>query len=109
MEACEKRGEFRLWTARVDGLLAGGIMWWIAPHPNFANSGKRAMDGGHYLAPQFRGKGLIGLRMWRAVIPELKAMGVTFINAHENSEMPLPAFFRRLGFEPFAVHYGMEI
>ncbi len=116
MHACEERGEFKLWSARVDGLLAGGIMWWLHRHPNFWNSGLRATDGGHYLAPQFRGrgaglgtKGSIGFQMWKAVIPELKALGVNFIDAHDNASHPLGPFFRRLGMTPYSTHYGKEL
>lgn len=109
MAQWEKTGHFKVWTARADGLLVGGIFWYFTRHPNFWAAGLRAQDGGHYLHPQFRGKGWIAYKMWKAVLPALRELDVRFIDAHDNTSHPMGIIFRRLGLVPFSTHYGMEL
>jgi hypothetical protein len=61
-----------------------------------------AIDGGHYLSPEFRNNGRIGYRMWKSVIAALKEDGVKAIMTHDNACRPLMPFFLSLGLEPLS-------
>ena len=61
-----------------------------------------AIDGGHYLSPGYRDKGMVGWRMWRSAKAALIEEGVRFIMAHDNAKRPLMPFFLALGFEPLS-------
>jgi len=94
----EAGGCYRLWAARVDGTLAGFISFFLMPHHNY-RSLLMAQDGGSYIAPQFRGKGMVGFRMWRSAEPALRKLGVRYIMAHDG-QRPLLPFMLALGYEP---------
>lgn len=95
----EALGIFRVWTAHSPNrLLIGFIGFHIQPHLNYRTS-LFAFDAGHYLDPMFRSKGWIGIRMWRTAMIGLREMGVKIVISHDNELLPLPGFFRRLGFQ----------
>ncbi len=95
----EAQGVFRVWAVRVNKTLAGFVAFYVQPYV-LAKSTLYAIDGSHFLAPDFRDKGRIGYRMWKTAIDALDAEGVKFIMAHDNALRPLLPFFLSLGFEP---------
>jgi hypothetical protein len=97
----EADGIYRIWTARVNGTLAGFAAFYVQTHM-YHRSVLAAIDGGHYLSPEFRGKGMVGWRMWRSAKAALIEEGVRFIMAHDNAKRPLMPFFLALGFEPLS-------
>jgi len=97
----EAEGIYRIWTVRVNGTLAGFAAFYVQTHM-YHKGVLAAVDGGHYLAPAFRGKGMVGWRMWRSAKAALIEEGVQFIMAHDNAKRPLMPFFLALGFEPLS-------
>jgi len=97
----EAEGIYRIWTARVNGTLAGFVSFYVQTHV-YHRTALAAVDGGHYLAPEFRDKGMIGWRMWRSAKAALIEEGVRFMMAHDNAKRPLMPFFLALGFEPLS-------
>lgn len=96
----ERKCRFKVWTARVDGSLAGFIAWHIVPHL-MHNSTLFAIDAGHYLGPAYRDTpGRVGLLMWRKTEAALKELGVKVILTHDNAVRPLLPFFLGLGYQP---------
>ena len=94
----EQEGQYRVWVARVDGALAGMIGFQTVPHLHYCTT-SFAIDMGHYLSPAYRGKGLLGIKMWASACAALKELGVKIVIAHDNAVHPLDSFFERLGFE----------
>lgn len=100
----EAEGAYRLWTARVDGTLAGFISFFIGPHHNYADT-LSALDGGHYLSPAYRDTpGRVGLHMWKSAELGLRALGVRYVMAHDGQRSLLP-FLLHLGYHPRATLY----
>ena len=97
----EADGIYRIWTARVGGTLAGFAAFYVQTHM-YHRTVLAAIDAGHYLAPEFRDKGMVGWRMWRSAKAALKDEGVVFIMCHDNAKRPLMPFFLALGFEPLS-------
>jgi hypothetical protein len=97
----EADGVYRVWTARVDGTLAGFIAFWVQTHM-YHRTVLFAVDGGHFLAPAFRDKGMLGWRMWRAAKAALAGEGVKVWMTHDNARRPLMPFFLALGLEPLS-------
>ena len=99
LKRMEGEGQLLIWTARVNGTLAGFIAFQV--HPHFTSRRTLfAFDCGHYLAPPFRDNSRIGFRMWRTALAGLRAKGVRVVMAHDNAGRPLMPFFLALGFEP---------
>jgi hypothetical protein len=98
MLALEKLGVFKVWTARQDDLLIGFIEFHVSPTLHHRTT-LFAIDGGHYLLPEFRDI-FVHIKMWRSALTALQGMGVAAVLAHDNPRRPLGAFFRRLGFDP---------
>ena len=99
MIQAEKDGVFCVWTARVNGTLAGFVIFHLLYHLNYRST-LFAMDAGHFLAPAFRNRGRIGYRMWRTVEPALREKGVKVVMAHDNAVRALMPFFLALDYEP---------
>ena len=97
----EAEGIYRIWTARVNGTLAGFAAFYVQPHM-YHRSVLAGIDAGHYLSPVFRDKGMVGWRMWRSALKALKEEGVSFVMTHDNSRRPLMPFFLALGLEPLS-------
>ena len=97
----EEQGIYRIWTARVNGTLAGFAAFYVQTHV-YHKTLLFAVDGGHYLSPAFRNNGRLGYRMWKTVISALKEDGVKVIMAHDNARRPLMPFFLSLGLEPLS-------
>ncbi len=97
----ERAGIYRIWTARVNGTLAGFAAFYIQTHMYYRTV-LAAIDAGHYLDPAFRDKGMVGWRMWRSAKAALIEEGVQFIMTHDNAKRPLMPFFLALGFEPLS-------
>lgn len=101
----EAEGTYRVWSARVDGTLAGFASFYIEPHV-YASTTLFAIDGGHYLSPGFRDtEHRIGWRMWKTAKAALKAEGAKVIMAHDNASRPLMPFFLALEMEPRTVWF----
>lgn len=101
----EAAGIYRLWTARVEGTLAGYISFNVMEHPSYRGV-LFAFDAGHYLSAPFRDTpGRIGYRMWTTVAPALKTLGVQVIMSHDNMARPLVPFMLSLGYEPRGLLY----
>ena len=98
-QAMEDAFCYRIWTARVDGTVAGFIEFQIGPTVN-AKDTLFAIDMGHFVSPPFRGKGVIGYRMLRTAERALEEMGVKAILMHDNLRHPLMPHFLSLGFRP---------
>lgn len=104
MRQAEALGVFKIWAGRRDGLLVGFIEWHVSP--TFHNrSTLYAIDGGHYCHPEFCDSWSY-LHMWREAERALRDMGVGAFMAHDNEARPMPAFFRRLGYQPQGRLYG---
>lgn len=74
----ERRGLYRVWTARDGKALAGYIAWFIQKHPHSREL--VAVTDALILAGAYRqtGKGLVstGTRMWVACLAALRKLGV---------------------------------
>jgi hypothetical protein len=108
MIAREKAGRFCVWTARVNGTLAGFVSFHLVPHLNYRST-LFAMDAGHFLSPAFRDKGRLGFRMWRTAEAALKQKGVAVAVVHDNAKRPLMPFFLALGYEPRSTLFWKEL
>jgi hypothetical protein len=104
----ERQFIFRVWACRVDGTLAGFITWMVQPHFLHRNT-LTAIDHGHYLAPAFRGNGMIGMRMWRSAKVALKDLGVEICFTHDNALRPLSPFFLAIGARPFSAMWLLDL
>ncbi len=104
----ERQGIYRVWAARVDGTLAGFAAFFIQPHMYYRST-VFAVDGGHYLAPAFRDKGMLGWRMWRSLKAELQREGILVGMLHDNSVRPLMPFFLALGAEPLSTMWIWDL
>ena len=104
----ERQFLFRVWTARVDGTLAGFITWLIQTH-HLHKTTLFAVDQGHYVAPAFRDKGMVGMRMWRGAKVALKQAGCEFAMIHDNALRPLSPFFLAIGARPFSSMWLMDL
>ena len=99
----EAAGIYKVWTARVNGTLAGFVSFYVQPHIMSRNV-VMAIDGGHFLAPAFRNRhDRLGWRMWRTAKAALKAEGVKVWQNHDNAARPLMPFFLALDMEPRSV------
>lgn len=104
----EHEGSYRIWTARVDGTLAGFIEWHIERPENYRGT-LCAMDGVHYLSPAFRGNGRIGYRMWRGAEAALRDLGVRIIMPHDSADRSLLPFFIAQGYVPVSTLYAKVV
>lgn len=100
----EEAGIFKVWTARVDGTLAGFVSFSIFPHL-MTRQALWAFDCGHFLHPAYRDKGRVGYQMWRSVEGPLRDLGVQVICAHDNVKRSLLPFFMALKYEPRATTF----
>ena len=103
----EAQGIFRVWAARVNRTLAGFVTFYVQTHV-CAKTVLFAVDGGHYLAPAFRDRGMLGWRMWRSAARALKVEGVVIGMFHDNAKRPLLPFFLMLGAEPRSTMFWMR-
>ena len=106
--AREVEGVYRVWTARVDGTLAGFAAFYVEPYV-LARTTLFAIDGGHFLSAAFRDKGMVGFRMWKTAAAALKAEGVQMAMMHDNAARPLLPFFLALGAEPRSTWYWWDL
>lgn len=104
----EAEGRFKVWVCRADGMVAGFISFHLLRHISYATT-KMAIDGGHYLAPQWRDKGRIGYRMWSSAKRALKEEGCQFAMLHDNATRHLTPFFLALGAEPRSTIYWLDL
>ena len=104
----ERQGIYRVWAARVDGTLAGFAAFYVQPHV-YHRGTIIAVDGGHYLAPAFRDKGMLGWRMWRSLKAEFQREGVQVGMLHDNAVRPLMPFFLALGAEPLSTMWIWDL
>jgi len=107
-QAMEDAFCYRIWTAHVDGTLAGFIEFQLGPTVN-ARDTLFAVDLGHFISPTFRGKGVLGYRMWRAAERALEEMGVRAMLCHDNMKHPLMPFFLSLGMKPIGTLFHKVI
>jgi acetyltransferase (GNAT) family protein len=107
--AWERQQIFRVWTARVDGTLAGFITFLIQPHFLHRHT-LFALDHGHYLAPAFRStEHRVGARMWWTAKAALKEAGVRVAFIHDNALHPLSPFFLGIGARPFSAMWLLDL
>ncbi len=105
----EQLGVYRVWTARVNGTLAGFVSFYVKTHPYFRTV-LFAVDGGHYLAPAFRDtSSMVGIRMWRSVKAALIEEGVQLAFLHDNALRPLSPFLLAIGARPFSAMWLMDL
>ncbi len=105
----EDEGVYRLWTARVDGTLAGYLSFQVFPHPDYMGV-PFAFDAGHYLAPAFRDmQARLGFRMWRTAEHALRKQGVQFVMSHDAAARPLMPHFIGLGYAPLGGLYLRQL
>lgn len=104
----EAQGIYRVWSARVGGTLAGFVSFYVQPHVYYRTV-LFAVDGGHFLAPAFRDKGMVGWRMWRTLKSALKEEGVRVAMLHDNAKRPLMPFFLALGAEPLSTMWTWDL
>lgn len=101
----EEAGIFKVWTARVDGTLAGFVSFSIFPHL-MTRQALWAFDCGHYLHAAWRDTpDRVGYRMWKSVEKPLKDLGVQVVCTHDNASRSLLPFFLGLGYSPRAVTF----
>jgi hypothetical protein len=97
----------KVWTAHLGRDLAGFIQFQFLSPLGYPQS-KWAVDVGWYFAPEKR-NAWRALQMWRTAEDALRALGVEIVRAHDNQKRPLPALFKRLGFEPVSTMYQREL
>ncbi len=101
----EADGVFRVWSARVGGTLAGFVSFYIQPYI-LAKTTILALDGGHYLSPEFRNRlDRLGYRMYKTAGIALKAEGAKLAMLHDNAARPLLPLFLAIGASPRSIIY----
>ncbi len=102
----EEAGAFKCWCARDGEVLVGFITFQISYHLQFRQT-LFALDAGHFIdAALCENPAWVYMAMWRSVEQPLRELGVRVIMAHDNQLQPMPAFFKRLGFEARAMNYS---
>jgi len=109
LKRLECEGVYKIWTARVDGTLAGFISFFIQPHHNYKST-LMGFDAGHFLSPAYRNSpGRVGFKMWRTAEAGLRAIGVAQVMIHDNAARPLLPFFLGMGYTPRSVIYWKSL
>jgi len=106
--AQEAAGVYRVWSARVEGTLAGFVAFYVEPHPYYRTV-LFAVDGGYFLAPAFRNKGRIGWKMISSAVDALRREGVQVAMIHDNARRPMTPICFALGAEPLSVWWIMDL
>lgn len=112
MRYASKCGNLRVYTARVDGVLAGYCTWNV--QYDVESKGLLiATQGAWYTGPAFSAHGL-GLRLFKWSLSELKTLGVQCVFPHHRMqgrgiESRLGRWFRRLGAKPIKIEYSLWI
>lgn len=102
------KGIYRIWTARVNGTLAGFVSFFISPHIFYRNI-LFAVDRGHFLSPAFRDTNArLGWRLWSTATAALKQMDIKVAMLHDNAKRPLMPFFLALGAEPLSTMWVLD-
>ena len=106
MQAQEALGRYRVWTMRRNRRLVGYARFHISLHPDYQVP--FAFEVGHYIDPSVRDM-WVWLRLWRGAEAALRALGIRYVAAHDNSRNPLSGGYRRLGYRPVSVTYLKEL
>jgi mycothiol synthase len=81
--------------AALDGIPAGAAFAYVDPH----RTDRKGMMSGLHVPPELRRRG-VGTALARAVFADLKARGVTCVEAHERDRADINGFLASLGFKP---------
>jgi mycothiol synthase len=90
-------------VAALDGIPAGAAFAYVDPH---RTDGKGMMSGPH-VPPELRRRG-VGTALAQAVFADLRARGVTRVEAHERDRADINGFLASLGFRPVRRFSEME-
>ncbi len=107
----ERRGLFKVWTARDGNQLIGYRSYYLEYYPLSKTLG--ASDGPYYLDPEYR-EGVIGYKLMFGAEPLLKDRGVRRVISHfplatyqtRGGLMPL---FERAGYKPYEVRLAKKL
>jgi hypothetical protein len=108
MQRREAEGAFVVWVCRAGKTLAGFISFHLITHLD-CRSTSFAIDGSHYLSPEWRKSDRLWFRMWRTAEPALKARGAQIVMAHDSARRPLLAPFLALGYKPLSTTFWKKI
>lgn len=107
-KAMEAAGNLILVTMRVDGVVKGYFIGFISPSLHYTTCLECLMDI-LWIHPECRADGMPGMKLFRAVEPELKKRGVQRWIVGEKLKAPIGAIFKRVGFEPFEMYHSKWI
>ena len=104
-EAREARGELLFVTLRDLGMPVGYFIGFIAPGLHYKTCLTCTMDI-FWVHPEYRSKGLPGVKLFRAVEAELKRRGVQRWFAGSKCHADASALFEFLKFEKVEIYYS---
>ena len=96
-DLCEKNGSLEVYTARIDGKLAGYSAYFISRHPHYKQT-IYAQNDVLYIDKPYRGRQ--GMEFIRWCETQLKARGVQVHGLHVKKWFDWSAMAVRMGFEP---------
>jgi len=107
-EQAEQAGMLRIFTVRVDGVLAGYAVFFIRTNPHYCDS-LQAVQDVLWLAPAYR-RGGLGLQLIASCDTALKAEGVQVVLHHAKLKSPaLGQVLLKLGYEPIDTIYTKRL
>lgn len=93
----EYAGQYKVFTARVNGELVGYAAFFVRSNPHYKSS-KQAVQDVLYIAPEFRKQGL-GLKLIDYCDQELKALGVQATYHHTKAKHDFGPLLAKLNYE----------
>lgn len=92
----QEAGQLVILTCRKNGTIIGYVAVIVRRHPHYVST-LCGFEDGYFLTKAER-KGLLGLRMIKAMLEQLKARGVKRVFWHSKLAKDLSVLFTRLGF-----------
>ena len=94
----DESGSLQIVTARREGVLIGYHVAIVTAHLHYASTLHGITDV-YYIAPEAR-HGVTGMRLFQAVEPEMKALGVRKLFTATKLHLDQGPLFERLGYKP---------
>lgn len=107
-EQMEDAGGLILVTMRVDGVIMGYFIGFIAPGLHYTTCMDCTMDI-FWIHPDVRASGIPSVALFRKVEEDLKARGVQRMFVGDKIKAPLTPLYKRLGFAPIEVYHSKWI
>jgi GNAT superfamily N-acetyltransferase len=107
-EAAEANGKFRVFTARIDGVIVGYATFFVNRNPHYKSS-LQAVQDILFLSPPYRGSTL-GYRLIAFAHKALKAEGCQCEYHHQKIAHPaLGRLLKKMGYEPIEIIWAKRL